>query len=83
MVTTVSLKSVSLGASGSKTIKVKFDFPSTLSTGNYDLIATLQATDTATEPAQATSSTPVTIIAPTVDLATSIRQRHADYRPSR
>jgi subtilase family serine protease len=71
VVTTLTIKSLSVGELGNKQYKLKFDYPTTLVTGSYDLIAIATATDTDTEPSTAVSATPVTITAPDVQLSAS------------
>ena len=79
-IATLSLKTLSLHAGGSKSIHVKFDYPTTLPDGSYYLIASVQAnpvslltsaTSTQVAPATAVSTTQVAIAAPKVDLAVS------------
>jgi subtilase family serine protease len=83
-ITTLSIKSVTIKAGGTKSYKLKFDYPSTLSTGSYDLIASVQATATDDASAQAVSASTVAITAPTVDLSTSFAgQTAVTVRPGK
>jgi subtilase family serine protease len=77
LLATVTVKSLSLPANGSKIFKLNFTYPSTLSTGNYDIIASAQASATDDVAGTALSASPVTIAAPVVDLATAFASQSA------
>jgi subtilase family serine protease len=70
-ITTVTLTKVNLRAGGSRTVNVKFDYPTTLSDGSYYLIASIDETGTNTAPADAVTETPANVAAANVDLSTT------------
>lgn len=70
-ITTVTLTKVNLRAGGSRTVNVKFDYPTTLSDGSYYLIASIDETGTNTAPANAVTGTPANVAAANVDLSTT------------
>jgi subtilase family serine protease len=69
VVTTLTIKKLTLGSDKSKTEKMKFDYPSTLPTASYRLIVTAAATETDTTATSCTAVSAVTITQPTVDLS--------------
>ena len=70
-ITTVSLTKVNLRAGGSRTVNVKFDYPTTLSDGSYYVIASIDETGTNTAPANVVTDMPATVAAANVDLSTT------------
>ena len=66
--TTVPLKNVKLKAGASRTLKVRFNYPTDLTTGTYYVVASADATATDTQATTAATAA-VTIAAPTVDLS--------------
>ena len=77
VITTFTISSLTLKADGSKIYKLKFDYPSTLVTGNYSVIGSVQAVGTDTESDTAVSANTINIAAPTVDLATTFGDQTA------
>jgi subtilase family serine protease len=71
LLTSTTLSNVTIKAGGSKIIKLKFNYPSTLSDGNYNITAAVTATGTNTAAATVDSPTKVDISAANVDLATA------------
>ena len=71
LITTLTLTKVRLRAGGSKTVRVKFDYPTGLNDNQYFVVASIDASGTNTEPAQAATPKTVEIAPETVDLATS------------
>jgi subtilase family serine protease len=69
VVKTVTLSVVHLGAGASKGETIKFDYPTTLATGSYYLVASADATATDTTPTTAATDRAITITAPTVDVS--------------
>ena len=69
-ITTISLPKVTLRAGASRTVRLKFDYPSDAPDGTYKIIASINATDTNTAPATAVTRSAVMIAAPFVDLST-------------
>jgi subtilase family serine protease len=78
---TLDIAKVTLAGDGYKTIKVKYDYPSTLSSGNYNMIASIAATGTDTSPASAFAAYPVAVSAPTVDLADAFDVSYVPVTP--
>ena len=72
--TTVTLKKITLVAGASKTVKIKFDYGSSLAAGNYYLVASVSATATNDASAQVASPASITIGAASVDLVTQFAQ---------
>jgi hypothetical protein len=77
-IATLSLSKFSLHGGGSKTVHLKFDYPTTLNDGSYYLIASVQtspisllagATTGQTAPATAVTASQVAIAQPKVDLS--------------
>ena len=68
-ITSITISKINIAAGGSRAVRMKFDYPTGISDGSYFLVASIDATGTNTEPAQAATSSPVTIAAAFVDLA--------------
>ncbi|MDB5356975.1 MAG: peptidase and in kexin sedolisin [Phycisphaerales bacterium] len=68
-VTSLTLSKVTLKAGGSKTVKLKFNYPTTVADGSYFFVASVDATTTNTTPATAATAATVAIAAPNVDLS--------------
>jgi hypothetical protein len=71
VVTTIALPQVALRPDASKTVKVRFTRPTGLADGDYNLVASIAATDTNTAPARAVTPSPLRLEAPRVDLSTT------------
>ena len=74
---TIAIPQINLRAGGSKTITVKFDYPTDLANGSYFIIASIDATGTGTAPADAATASTVSISAPMVDLAAAFAASQA------
>jgi hypothetical protein len=69
--TAVSFPNVLLHADGSRVVRVRFQYPTTLATGNYFLVASLEETAAVnTAPANTVTTSTVDVAAPVVDLST-------------
>lgn len=70
-VQTLSVPRLNIRGNGSKTVTVKFEYPTSVADGSYYLIASINATSMDTAIAEADANAPVAIAAPQVDLATT------------
>jgi uncharacterized membrane protein len=70
LLTTLNIPALKLKAGASKTIRLKFTYPSTLSTGSYFLTAAIDATKTNTADATVSTARTISVAKPSVDLAT-------------
>ena len=66
---TISVPKLSLGAGASRTLRLRFTYPTSLATGTYYLVAAVTETGTNTVPSVTVNPATVTITAPAVDLA--------------
>lgn len=77
----VRVPGVSLKAGKSKILTLKFNYPGSLPTGSYHLLATINAPESNTSESSFAASTPVTIAAPSGDLAASFVGNPVVVRP--
>ena len=77
LITTLSIPKLTLRAGASRSVRVKFTYPSDMSDGSYNLIASVTATGTNTADSRALAPAAVTISAPFVDLAASFAAAQA------
>lgn len=70
-VTTETFSNINLGVKRSETVRVKFDYPDSVASGAYFLIASLEEMGLNTANAVSTTESTVQIDAPMVDLATA------------
>lgn len=69
-IVTLSLPKMKMKAGAGKTVRLKFDYPTGLADGSYQLVAAANATDTNT--ADATAAAPIMLSAPSADLAVKL-----------
>ena len=67
----VTVARVNVAAGKSTTVTVHFEYPGTIASGAYVLVASVNATNTNTAPSRAVAPAAITINQPTVDLSTS------------
>jgi subtilase family serine protease len=70
LLTTMNIASLKLKSGASKTVKLKFTYPTSLSTDNYFLTASVDATKTDTADATTSTARALSVAQPKVDLAT-------------
>ena len=70
LLTTMSIPALNLKAGASKTVKLKFTYPTTLNNGGYFLTAAIDATKTDTANATVATAKTLSVSKQTVDLAT-------------
>lgn len=80
-ITTQDQAKLTLRAGASKVIRIKFDYPTGLSNGDYYLIASVNAVGTDTAAAQVATNVPVALSPATVDLATSFPESSVAVTP--
>ena len=82
VVKTLTLPTLRLKAGAAKVVTLKYDYPTTLATGSYYLIAQADATGTSTTPTTAVTSA-VTLTAPAVDLSVAFTQATVIVTPGK
>lgn len=70
-ITTLSLANLNLRVGGSRTVNVRFNYPTSLADGSYYLIASVDEVGTNTAPANAVTATQTDLAAANVDLSTT------------
>lgn len=80
-ITTQDQARLTLRAGASKVIRIKYDYPTGLSSGDYYVIASVNAVGTDTAAAQAATNLPITLSPATVDLAASFPQSSVAVTP--